>query len=144
MISRTSIHSYRGSPSRAGLGGDVRGELERALAGLDVDHVPARDQVAGLGKRPVGGDRGGVGAAVAHPGAHRRERLRADVLAVLLEHVADVPLEGDVRLHVLRLPLVHWGERMVRLRAAAVMLEKQVLRHGGLLSRGPRLSWPFT
>ena len=133
MISRTSIHSYRGSPRGAGLGGDVRGELERALAGLDVDHVPARDQVAGLGVRAVGGDGRGVRAAVAHPGARRRERLRVDVLAALLQQLADVPLEGHVRLHVLGRPLVHRREGMVRLRAAAVVLEKQVLRHGGLL-----------
>jgi hypothetical protein len=47
----------------AGLGGDVRGELDRVLAGLDVDHVPARDQVAGLGQRAVGG----TGAASGPP-----------------------------------------------------------------------------
>ena len=77
--------------ARAGLGGDVGRELERALVRLDVDHVPARDEVAGLGVRAVGGDGRGVRAAVAHPGARRRERLRVDVLAVLLEQLADVP-----------------------------------------------------
>ena len=103
---------------------------------LDVDHVPARHEVAGLGLRAVGGDRRGVRAAVAHPGARRRERLRVDVLAVLLEQLADVLEEGHVRLHVLGGPLVHRGEGMVRLGAAAVVLEEQVLRHGGLL-----MSW---
>ena len=39
--------------------------------------------------------------------------------------------KGHVRLHVLGCPLVHRGERMVRLWAAAVVLEEQVLRHGG-------------
>ena len=144
MISRTSSHSYRGSPRGTGLGGDVGRELERALAGLDVDHVPARDQVAGLGVWAVGGDGRGVRAAVAHPGARRRERLGVDVLAVLLQQLADVPLEGDVRLHVLGRPLVDRREGMVRLRAAAVVLEEQVLRHGVSWCRGPRLSWPFT
>ena len=49
MTSRTSIHSYSGSAARAGLGGDVGRELDRALVRLDVDHVPAGDEVAGLG-----------------------------------------------------------------------------------------------
>src|SRR6185312_4843605 len=71
--------------------------------------------------------------SVAHPGARRRERLRVDELAVLLEQLTDVPEEGHVRLHVLGRPLVHRGEGMVRLRAAAVVLEQQVLRHRGLL-----------
>ena len=120
--------------ARAGLGGDVRRDLEgAALVGLDVDHEPARDQVAGLGVRAVGGDWRRVRAAVAHPGARRRERLRVDVLAVLLKQLLDVPLEGHVRLHVLGRPPVHRREGMVRLRAAAVMLEKQVLGHVGLL-----------
>ena len=133
MTSRTSIHSYSGLAARAGLGGDVGRDLDRALVRLDVDHVPARHEVAGLGQRAVGGDRRGVRAAVAHPGLRRRERLRVDVLAVLLEQLADVPEEGEVRLHVLGGPLVHRREGMVRLRAAAVVLEEQVLRHGGLL-----------
>jgi hypothetical protein len=133
MTSRTSIHSCSGSPPGAGLGGDVGRDLDRALVRLDVDHEPARDQVAGLGQRAVGGDRRRVRAAVAHPGACRRERLGVDVLAVLLEQLDDMPLEGDVRLHVLRRPLVHWGHGTVRLRAAAVVLEKQVLRNRGLL-----------
>jgi len=60
-------------------------------------------------------------------------RLCVDVLAVLLEQLADVLEEGHVRLHVLGGPLVHRGEGTVRLRAAAVVLEEQVLRHGGLL-----------
>jgi hypothetical protein len=47
--------------------------------------------------------------------------------------VADVPEEGHVRLYVLRRPLVHRGHGTVRLRAAAVVLEQQVLRHRGLL-----------
>ena len=42
----------------------------------------------------------------------------------------------------------HWsigGNGMVRLRAAAVVLEQQVLRHRVVSwCRGPRLSWPFT
>ena len=101
-------------PARAGLGGDVRRDLERALVRLDVDHVPAGHEVAGLGMRAVGGDRRGVRAAVPHPGPRRRERLGVDVLAVLLEHLADVPEEGHVRLHVLGRPLVHRGERLVR------------------------------
>src|SRR3712207_7273673 len=49
--------------------------------------------------------RSGVGAAVAHPGTRRPERLRVDVLAVLLEQLADVILEGHMRLHLLRGPL---------------------------------------
>ena len=118
-------------PARAGLGGDVGRELDRALVRIDVDHPPAGDQVAGLGMRAVGGDGRGVRAAVAHPGARRRERLRVDVLAVLLEQLADVMLEGHVRLHVLGGPLVHRGHGTVRLRAAAVVLEQQVLRHRG-------------
>src|SRR6266542_6219225 len=60
-------------------------------------------------------------------------RLRVDVLAVLLEQLADVLEEAHVRLHVLGGPLVHRGHGTVRLRAAAVVLEEQVLRHGGLL-----------
>src|SRR6266498_3489682 len=120
-------------PARAGLGGDVGRELARALVRLAVDHVPARHEIAGLGQRAVGGDWRGVRAAVAHPGARRRERLRVDVLAVLLEQLADVLEEGHVRLHVLGGPLVHRGHGTVRLRAAAVVLEEQVLRHGGLL-----------
>ena len=83
--------------------------------------------------RSVGGDRRGVRAAVAHPGARRREGPRVDVLAVLLEQLADVMLEGHVRLHVLGRPLIHRREGMVRLRAAPVMLEQQVLRHRRLL-----------
>ena len=117
--------------ARAGLGGGVGRELDRALVRVDVDHPPAGDQVAGLGMRAVGGDGGGVRAAVAHPGLRRRECLRVDVLAVGLEQLADVMLEGDVRLHVLGRPLVHRGHGAVRLRAAAVVLEEQVLRHGG-------------
>jgi hypothetical protein len=109
-------------------------ELERPLVGLDVDHVPARHKLAGLGVRAVGRDRSGVRAAVAHPHARRRQRLGVDVLAVLPKDVGDVSLEGDVRLHVLGRPLVHRGKRMmVRLRAAAVVLEQQILRHRGLL-----------
>ena len=133
MISRTSIHSYRGLAAGPGLGGDVRGELERALAGLDVDHVPARDQIAGLRVRAVGRHGRRVRTAVAHPAARRRERLRVDVLAALLQQLDDVPLEGHVRLHVFGRPLVHRRERMVRLRAAAVVLEKQILGHPRLL-----------
>ena len=123
----------QGLSARAGLGGHVGRELERALVRLDIDHVPARYEIAGLGQRPVGGDRRGVRAAVAHPGPGRRERLRVDALAALLEQLVDVPLEGDVRLHVLGVPLVHRREGMMRLRAAAVVLEEQVLRHRGLL-----------
>src|SRR4051812_42539211 len=96
--------------------------------------------------RAVGGDGGGIRAAVPHPRARRRECLRVDVLAVLLEQLAHVMLEGHMRLHVLGGPLVDRGHRTVRLRAAAVVLEQQVLGHGVLLvsCRGPRLSWPFT
>jgi hypothetical protein len=52
MTSRTSIHSYSGSPPGPGSEETYAASLERALAGLDVDHVPARDQVAGLGSGP--------------------------------------------------------------------------------------------
>jgi hypothetical protein len=83
MISRTSIHSYIGSPPGPGPPETNAGDLQRALVRLDVDHVPARDQVAGLRVRAVGGDRRGVRAAVAHPGAGGHERLGADVLAAL-------------------------------------------------------------
>src|SRR5829696_6878955 len=83
--------------------------------------------------RAVGGHGGGVRAAVAHPGARRRECLRVDVLAVGLEQLADVMLEGHMRLHVLGGPLVDRGHGTVWLRAAAVALEQQVLRHRGLL-----------
>jgi hypothetical protein len=83
--------------------------------------------------RAVSADRRGVRAAVAHPGARRRERLRVDVLAIVLEQLADVILKGHVRLHVLGRPLVDRGHGTVRLRAAAVVLEQQVLRHRGLL-----------
>jgi len=68
-------------PARAGLGGDVGRELDRALVRLDVDHLPAPHEIAGLWQRAVGGDRRRVRAAVAHPGARRRERLRVDVFA---------------------------------------------------------------
>jgi hypothetical protein len=95
-------------------------------------HQPAT-KVAGFGVRAVGDDGGGVRAAVAHPGARRRECLHVDVLAVLLEQLADVMLEGHMRLHVLGGPLVHRGHGTVRLRTAAVVLEQQVLRHRGLL-----------
>src|SRR5205085_5063855 len=61
----------------------------------------------------------------------RRERLPVDVLAAFLEQIADVPEEGHVRVHVLGSPLVHRREGMVRLGAAAVVLEQQVLGHGG-------------
>src|SRR5207245_11040293 len=83
--------------------------------------------------------RGGL-AAVAQPVAGWHERLRIDILAVPLEQLADVLEEGHVRLHVLGRPLVNRGHRTVRRRAAAVVLEEQVLRHGGLL-----VSWvaPF-
>jgi len=37
MTSRTSIHSYR-LAAGAGLGGEARRALERALVGLDIDH----------------------------------------------------------------------------------------------------------
>src|SRR5829696_3538498 len=83
--------------------------------------------------RAVGGHGGGVRAAVAHPGARRRECLRVDVLAPFLEQFADVMLEGHMRLHVLGRPLVDRGHGTVGLRAAAVVLEQQVLRHRGLL-----------
>src|SRR4051812_7766638 len=83
--------------------------------------------------RAVGGDGSGVRAAVAPPGARRRECLRVDVLAVLLEQLADVMLEGHMGLHVLGGPLVDRGHGTVRRRAAAVLLEQQVLRHRGLL-----------
>jgi hypothetical protein len=49
-------------PARAGLGGDVGRELDRALVRLDVDHEPSRHEIAGLGVRAVGGDRRGVRA----------------------------------------------------------------------------------
>ena len=91
-------------PARARLGRDVRRELDRALVRLDVDHVPARDQVAGLGMRAVRDDGRRVRAAVAHPGLRRCERLGVDELAVLLEQLADVVEEGHVRLHVLAAP----------------------------------------
>jgi hypothetical protein len=90
MTSSTSIHSYSGSPARAGLRGDVGRELDRAIVRLDVNHEPARHEIAGLGQRAVGGYGRRVRAAVAHPGARRRERLRADVLALLHEQVGDV------------------------------------------------------
>ena len=75
----------------------------------------------------------GVGTAVADPGALGREGLGADELAALLEQVADVALEGDVRLDVLGRPPVHRRVRLVGLGAAAVVLEQQELGH-----RGPR------
>jgi hypothetical protein len=40
--------------------------------------------------------------------------------------------------------VVHRGHGMVRLRTAAVVLEEQVLRHGGLLVSWAAPSWPFT
>src|SRR4051795_6317130 len=123
-------------PARAWLGGDVGGELDRAFAGLHVDHVPPGHEVAGLGERAVGGDRCRLRPPVAHPRPRGRERLRVDELTVLLQQLADVPEEGHVRLHVLGGPLVHRREGVVLLRAAAVVLEKQVLRHVDLL-----MSW---
>ena len=93
--------------------------------------------------RAVGRDGRGVRAAVAHPGARGSERLRVDELAVLLEQVADVVEERHVRLHVLGCPLVHRRYRAVRFRRAAVVLEKQVLRHEVSKVVG-RLSWPLT
>src|SRR5674476_55513 len=52
--------------------------------------------------------------------------------------------EGHLRLHVLGGPLVHRGHGTLRRRAAAVVLEEQVLRHGGLLCLGPRQARPKT
>ena len=98
----------------AGFYGALR-ELDRALVGLDVDHVPTGDEIARLGVRAVGGDRGGVRPPVAHPGLRWGERLRVDPLAALPQQLPDVLQEGHVRLHVLGGPLVHWEEGMVRL-----------------------------
>jgi hypothetical protein len=99
---------------------------------VHVDHVPPRHEVARLGEGAVGGHRRGVRAAVADPRLRRGEGLRVDELAVALEQLADVPEERHVRLDVLRLPLVHRRDGPVRLGAAAVVLEEQVLRHGCL------------
>jgi hypothetical protein len=52
MTSRTSIHSYIGLAAGPGSEETYAASLERALVGLDVDHEPARDQVAGLGCGP--------------------------------------------------------------------------------------------
>src|SRR6185437_2873981 len=128
--------------SRARLGRDVRRELDRAFVRGDVDHVPACNEIAGLGQRAVGDDGCGIWAAVAHPGAVGSKCLRVDELAVFLKQFADVPEEGHMRLDVLGSPLVHRGKGTVRRRGAAVVLEKQVLRHGvsyvlGLAYRGP-------
>ena len=98
-----------------------------------------------LGHRTVGGDGRGVRAAVPDPGTGRGEGLRVDELAALPEHVDDVTLKGDVRLDVGRVPLVDRRERVVRLRAAPVVLEEQVLGHGlppGVVGRARW--WPFT
>jgi hypothetical protein len=61
------------------------------------------------------------------------QRLHADILAVFLEQLGDVPHEGQVRLQVLGSPLVHRGHATVRLRTAAIVLEEQVLGHRDLL-----------
>src|SRR5699024_9545568 len=50
-----------------GLGGNIGGDLHGPFVGVHVHQEPARHQVTGLGVRALGGDRGGVGAAVAHP-----------------------------------------------------------------------------
>src|SRR5690606_36778599 len=112
------------------------------LERLDDDHVPTCHEIARLRQRAIGDDRRGVRTAVAHPRLRGRERLRVNELPVLLEQFADVPKEYHVRFHVLWRPLVHRGYGPVRLRAAAVVLQAQVLRYGSSSCRGPSLSWP--
>src|SRR6478735_77137 len=106
----------------------LAGELDGTVPAVDVDDVPPGDEVLGLRERAVGGR---LALLVGpHPGALGREGLRVDVLAVLLQPLAEVVHELHVRVDLLGRPLVHrdvvhGGGR------AAVVLEDQVLRHVG-------------
>lgn len=131
MTSRTASHSYSGSPPGPG-SQEAYAATSSALVGVDVDHEPARDQIAGLRVWTVGRDRRSLRTAVSNPGAFRGQRFGLDVLSTRAQHLVDVPLKRQVRLHILRSPLVHRGHGAMRLRPTAVVLEEQVLRHGRL------------
>ena len=87
-----------------------RGDLERALLGVDVDHLEAGDPLLELLERAVGDHpaAGGVGADDAR-GIRRGEDRGVDELAALdelgVERAVVVEVGGDL----LRLPLLHGG-----------------------------------
>ena len=62
ITSRTSIHSYSGSPPGPGSDDTNAANSSARSMTLDVDHVPTGDQVARLRVRAVRHDRGGVRA----------------------------------------------------------------------------------
>ena len=87
-------------------GGQLAGQLERPLVGVDVDDHPAGDEVLGLGERAVG-DRRPALAVVPDQRALRGQRLAVDELAVLLQPLGEVAHELDVGVDLLGRPLVH-------------------------------------
>src|SRR4029078_524651 len=76
--------------TRAGRGGQLAGQLERAVVAVDVDNHPAGDQILGFRERAVG-DRRRPFAVVADEGALRRERLIVDVLTGFFEMSGEIP-----------------------------------------------------
>src|SRR2546430_2443789 len=70
-----------------------------------IRHASAKMTVCG--KRASVGYGCGYGAADQQPVSRRRERLRVDLLAVLLDHLADLPEQGDLRHYFFFFFLVH-------------------------------------
>ena len=130
---RTSIHSYSGSPPRPGAEDrNAAASWARSTLSTSITIQPAiRSLVSANGPSVTGA----LALAVeAHERALGRERLRVDELAALAQGVGHVVHERDVVVDLLRRPLVHRrAELGVRGRAAAVVLEQQVLRHDCLL-----------
>lgn len=52
-----------------------------------------------------------------------------DELASLLEHPAHLVEKRHMRIDILGQPLIHRRDRTIRIRATAVVLEQQILRH---------------
>jgi hypothetical protein len=103
------------------------GQFDRPLLILDVGVIPPAIRVLGLGERPVRHRRPAL-AVVADPRTLRRERLRGDELARLLEPGREVVHEADVVGDLLGRPTVH-GHVVHRSRSTPVVLEQQALGH---------------
>ena len=125
---RTSSHSWIGFAARTRCGREFAGELDRSFLAVDVDDHPARDQILRLGERAVG-HRWLTAAVGTDPHPVRGQRLTVDVLAGSLEPGGEIVHELDVRVDLVRCPLVH-RHVVDGVRGASVVLEEQVLRHG--------------
>src|SRR5690606_2980152 len=122
-------------------GGELPGQLDRALPGVHVDDEPAGDEVLGLGERTVG-HRWAPLAVVPHERHLGRQRLPLDILPGLLQAGREVAHVPQVRVDLLRRPLIHRRQVDYRGRAAPVVLQQQVL-HGVTFLRHQGPSCPF-